>query len=196
MIRADIAELHYIAPIENVPSIVQAGILSHNRAGSLGHRSVAMAEIQEIRSNKQIPGARRLHDYANLYFDAHNPMLSRLRSRNSQICILRIDATVLDLPDVIVADQNAASSYVRFDTVSIGLRALDKERVFARYWKHEDDQIEEWRHKAEKCAEVLVPGGIAPEYITGAYVVNDVAMVQFQALNTGLPVSVNDAIFF
>lgn len=60
MNRADIAELHYIAPIENVPSIVHAGILSHNRAGSLGHRSIAMAEIQELRKNKQIPGAGRL----------------------------------------------------------------------------------------------------------------------------------------
>jgi hypothetical protein len=91
MNRDDITELHFIAPITNVPSIMQHGILSHKLSGQIHHHSVAMPEIQERRKNKQIPGARTLHDYANLYFDAHNPMLSKLRARNDDICILRID---------------------------------------------------------------------------------------------------------
>lgn len=195
MNRGDITELQYIAPIENVLSIVQHGILSHNRAGKVGHQSVAMAEIQQLRKNKQIPGARRLHDYANLYFDGHNPMLSRLRNKNNQICILRIDAAVLDLPDIIIADRNAASEYVLFSTVINGLKLLDKDRLFSRYWKH-DDQIEEWRHKVEKCAEVLVPDCVTPEFIRGAYVANTTALKAFEALNSGLPVLINSGIFF
>ncbi|MBN2108786.1 MAG: DUF4433 domain-containing protein [Deltaproteobacteria bacterium] len=196
MNRGDISELQNIVHIENVPSIMQHGILSHKRAERIGHQSVAMAEIQDRRKNKQIPGARRLHDYANLYFDAHNPMLSRLRSKNSEICVLRVDAAVLDLPGVIIADQNASSDYVLFSPVASGLTLLDKDRIFARYWKHGDDQIEEWRHKAEKCAEVLVPDCVPSEYIRGAFVANTIALRAFEALNCGLPVSVNNGIFF
>ncbi|MBI1748033.1 MAG: DUF4433 domain-containing protein [Acidobacteria bacterium] len=83
MNRSDIAELHFIAPIANVPSIMQHGILSHKLAGPIHHGSLAMSEIQERRKNKQIPGARKLHEYANLYFDAHNPMLSKCREYNN-----------------------------------------------------------------------------------------------------------------
>jgi hypothetical protein len=57
MNRSDITELHYISPIENIPSILKHGILSHNRAKKINHYSVAMLEIQERRKDKQIPGA-------------------------------------------------------------------------------------------------------------------------------------------
>jgi hypothetical protein len=85
MNRDEIIELYFIAPIANVPSIMQHGILSHKLAQQIAHDSVAMQEIQERRRNKQIPGARRLHEYANLYFDAHNPMLSKRREQNDSV---------------------------------------------------------------------------------------------------------------
>jgi len=55
-----------------------------------------------------------LHDYANVYFDAHNPMLSKCRNRNDEICVLRLNPNVLDFPGVIVTDRNAATDLVRF----------------------------------------------------------------------------------
>ncbi|MEW6246442.1 MAG: DarT ssDNA thymidine ADP-ribosyltransferase family protein [Nitrospirota bacterium] len=70
MNRSDVAALHYIAPIENVPSIMEHGILSNRRAARLPHRSVALEEIQERRRDRQIPNVRLLHEYVNLYFDA------------------------------------------------------------------------------------------------------------------------------
>jgi len=96
MNRTDVTELHYITAIANLPSIVRHGILSHTLADKLAHDSVAMPEIQERRRNKQIPNAGLLHEYANLYFDAHNPMLSKCRGRNNEICVLHIDPAVLD----------------------------------------------------------------------------------------------------
>ena len=100
MIRSDITELHYITPIANLPSIVQLGILSNKRAAKVKHVSVAMEEIQDKRRQKKIPGARHLHDYVNLYFDAHNPMLSKRREKNNEICILRVDPNVLNIAGV------------------------------------------------------------------------------------------------
>lgn len=196
MNRDEITKLYFIAPIANVPSILQHGILSHKLSGQIDHHSVAMPEIQERRKNKQIPGARPLHDYANLYFDAHNPMLSKRRAQNDEICILQVDAKVLDLPGVIIADRNAASDWVRFSPVAEGLKSIDRDRVFAQYWTHPQDLYDEMRHKSEKCAEVLVPDRVKPCYFVGAYVANEVALLWFQQLNINLPVCIRSDIFF
>jgi len=196
MNRADITKLYFIAPITNVPSILEHGILSHRQADRLAHESIAMEEVQARRKNKQIPGARRLHDYANLYFDAHNPMLSRRREQNATICVLCVSPDVLDLPGVIVADRNAASDWVKFSAVEEGLRQISRERVFAQYWTHQGDSFEEMNHKSEKCAEVLVPDRVEARFFVGAYVANQAALAAFNAINVELPASINSAMFF
>ncbi len=196
MKRTDITELHYITPIANVPSIIKYGILSHKLSQKLPHDSLAMEEIQSKRKNKQIPGARKLHEYANLYFDAHNPMLSKRRNQNDQICILCVNPSVLDLPDVIISDRNAASDWVRFNSVIDGLKALDKDQIYARYWTNVINQYELWEQKSIKCAEVLVPDSVEPKYILGAYVANQTALQAFQRLNIKLTVLIKSDIFF
>lgn len=196
MNRGDVTELHYITAIANVPSILQHGILSNTLAERLEHQSVAMPEIQQIRENKQIPGARSLHEYANLYFDAHNPMLSRCRARNAEICVVRVDAGVLDQAGVIVTDRNAASGWARFWSVAAGLPKISRDRVLARYWTHRDDPYEEMSHKSEKCAEVLVPDRVEVRLIIGACVANQAAQQAFQQLKTGLSVQIRGELFF
>jgi ssDNA thymidine ADP-ribosyltransferase, DarT len=196
MNRADVTELHYITAIANLPSIMEHGILSHTLADQLAHDSVAMPEIQERRRNKEIPGARLLHEYANLYFDAHNPMLSRCRGRNNEICVLQIKPIVLDIPGVIIADRNAASDWTGFWPVNDGLSVIDRERLFARYWTHPNDLFDEMSHKSEKCAEVLVPDRVNAQFIVGAYVANQAALVEFQRLNSQLPVRIRSDMFF
>jgi hypothetical protein len=196
MNRADVKELHYITAIANVTPIMQNGILSHTLADRLVHESVAMPEIQERRGNKRIPGARELHEYANLYFDAHNPMLSRCRGRNSEICVLQIDATVLDLPEVIISDRNAASGWAGFWPVSDGLEVIDRDRLFAHYWTHPNEPFEEMNHKSEKCAEVLVPERVDARFVVGAYVANQTARLALQALKTVLPVHIRSDMCF
>jgi hypothetical protein len=197
MDRSDVEELYYITPIANVLSIMKHGILSHNLSLKLRHDSVAMPEIQEIRKDKKIPGINtKLHDYANLYFDAHNPTLSKLRKRNNEICILRIDDNILDLPGVVTTSRNAASDYVRFYPVIDGLGALDKDTVFATFWLHPEDTIAEWRHKSIKCAEVLVPKKADSKFVLGAFVANRVALKAFKQQNTGLNVCIRSGIFF
>jgi hypothetical protein len=107
-----------------------------------------------------------------------------------------VDAGVLELPGVIVADCNAASDYVRFQTAASGLGLIDRARVFAQYWTHPDDQIDEWRHKSEKCAEALVPDGVAPRFVLGAYFANPVALARFVQLGVALTAEVKAGMFF
>ncbi len=54
MDRADLKELHYIAPIANLASIAEHGILSYRRTHALKHTSVAMQEVQDIRAKKTV----------------------------------------------------------------------------------------------------------------------------------------------
>ncbi|MGH2534276.1 MAG: DUF4433 domain-containing protein [Thermomicrobiales bacterium] len=171
MKRADIHELHYITPIENVPSIMAHGILSFRRARSIRHLSVAMPEIQGRREGVTIPGGRRLHEYFNLYFNARNPMLYlRLQEgHHSTLCILRVDATVLDLPGVVIADGNAAAGATAFWASPDGLSRIDNERVFAQYWTDPDPYVQREKKRAI-MAEVLVPDRVAPDLVIGACV--------------------------
>ena len=198
MERSDVKELYYITLISNMPSIMKHGILSHNLSQKIPHDdSIAMPEIQEKRKNKKIPGTNaKLHDYANLYFDVHNPMLCKRQNLNDSICILRIDSSILELPNVIIADRNAASDYVRFYTTMDGLLNLDKNKVYARYWTNARDQYEAWELKAIKCAEILVPNKIEPRFILDVYVANQTALNSLKKLGLELTLYIKNDIFF
>ncbi|MDP3297775.1 MAG: DUF4433 domain-containing protein [Thermodesulfovibrionia bacterium] len=165
----ELQELHYITPIENMGPILKIGILSHHKAARIFHKSVAMDEIQERRKKVVVPGGRPLHHYVNLYFHARNPMMFKRKDFHKELCVVKVNKDVLNLPQVVITHGNASSDYVRFYTAADGLKAIDKERVFARYWNH-DDPIEKFRHIFEKCAEVLVPEKVAVDFILGAYV--------------------------
>lgn len=195
MRRHELTELHYITPIANVPSILKWGILFHNRAKRVPHESVAMNKIQDRRARVTVPGGRTLHDYANLYICARNPMMYRRQARHQDLCVLRINPNVLDLQGVVISDRNASSRYVRFEAAPNGLSIVNRDWVFAEFWT-DATQITEWRKKSVKCAEVLVPDRVEPRYITGAYVSCQEAMNQFQMLGTGLSVEINSHLFF
>jgi hypothetical protein len=196
MNREELSELHYITPIANLASIMRRGILSNRRATKLQHQSVAKQEVQDLRAKVHVPGGRALHEYANLYICARNPMLYKRRSEHQSLCVLRVHTSVLDLPGVIITDQNAASDYRRFMAEPAGLAMIDRDMVFAEYWTHPDDQIAEWRHKSIKCAEVLVPDSVDQAYIIGAYVSCWWGQFDLKKEAPDLQVTVNEHLFF
>jgi hypothetical protein len=190
-----LVEFQNITPIGNIPSILQHGILSHARASKLPHLSVALQEVQDKRDVKRIHGGLALHEYANVYFHARNPMMSRRRNEARKICVLQISTEILKIPGTVITDQNAVSKYVKFSAPD-RLNGMNLDYVFARNWKHPDDQIEEWRHSSAKCAEVLVPHKIPPRYILGAYVLNDSVRTELTAHGFDLPVTIDEDLFF
>lgn len=158
------------------------GLLSNERALRLKVKpdSVAMTEIQERRDVKTVPGGLKLHRYVNLYFNARNPMMSRRRALHMDLGVVSVSRRVLDLPDVVVCDGNAASDYSRFDDVASGLPRVDQSLTFAEWWTH-DDFYEYLNHKRAMCAEVLVPHVVPAEYVRGAYVSGDEALAKAKA---------------
>jgi len=190
----NIEEFHCIQAIENIPSILAHGILSHEKAESLKHRSVAMAVVQERRDKVRIPRGLRLHQYANLYFHARNPMMYRLQDLASQLCVLRVSSTALQTPGAVIADQNASSDWVRFLDPS-QIAQLDLEAVFARDWR--DDHLPSyWRKKSQKCAELLIPKSLPPELLSGAYVVSDAEKASLRSAGFSLPIDIDSDLFF
>jgi len=166
-----IPELHFITPIENIPSILKKGILSNEQAAKHNHTSVANSVVQDRREGIRIPNGLALHQYANLYIDARNPMLYYLMSNSPKdLCILIVDKALMTMPAVVISDRNASSRYANFHSYSEAMAKLDIDAIYAQYWTHPDDPIEEMRHQSIKCAEVLVPHHIDPKFISGAYV--------------------------
>lgn len=189
-----VTELHSIMPITNIPSVLEYGILSHEEARKLPHRDVSMQEIQDRRDRVRVPRGLRLHQYANLYFHARNPMLFARQEEAENLCILRLSIDVFDIENTIITDQNASSKYVRFLPPQ-AINELQLGQIYADSWQH-DDQISYWRHKSQKCAEVLIPHNIPPTYIFGAYVVS--AMAHRKLMATGFPyqIKIDSDLFF
>ncbi len=186
-------ELHNIMPIDNIPSVLRYGILSNNRASKLHHQSIAMDEIQDRRDKIRIPGGSKLHHYANLYFDARNPMMYKRKENASDLCILRVSADVLKIDGTVIADRNASSDYVRFLSPD-ALEQLDFDMIFAADWRH-SDEIAYYKHRSIKCAEVLIPDYIDVHYIVGAFAVNDKIASTLRKAGFMLQIDVNPYLF-
>src|SRR3972149_2398195 len=168
MKRSDVKALCYICHIENLPSIIEKGVLCYNRAKKLKHKVIHDPIVQERRKNKQIPGGRKLHDYANLYFNPRNAMMYKRKELHKEICILILDPKILNATNVVISDMNASSDYARFYSLK-ELDKLDGELIFAKDWTH-PDPIEYFKRKSAVCAEVLVPSFIPSNFIIGVYV--------------------------
>jgi hypothetical protein len=198
MRREELEELHYITHVDNVRSISEAGVLSHRRVRTIKHRSVADPDVQDRRRRKQVPGGLFLHEYANLYMTARNPMLylrARVDGLADELCVVRISEAVLDLPDVVVTDMNAASPYCRFYAVTEGLEQVDADRVFRHYWT-DGDVLEQERCKKAKFTEVLVPERVEPVHIEGVYAGTKAAEKAIESLSLGLEITLDSELFF
>jgi ssDNA thymidine ADP-ribosyltransferase, DarT len=190
-----VTEFHCIMPIGNIPSVRALGILSHERASGLKHHSVAMQPIQDRRDQKSVPGGLKVHQYANVYFHARHPMMSKRRGEAPNLCVLRVNTEILGIAGTVLTDQNASSNYVRFLHPS-QWRELDFDDIYATDWRHPGDDIAYWRHKARKCAEVLVPAAVPPAHLVGAYVVDDATRARLVAGGFTLPIAIDPVLFF
>jgi hypothetical protein len=190
-----VTEFHCIMPMANIASVMKHGILSFDRATKLEHHSVAMQSVQDLRDKKQVPGGLQLHQYANLYFHARNPMLFKRLNEVDSLCVLRVSKQVLAIAGAVITDQNAASDYVRFLDPS-QWKLLPFDDIYAEDWRHPNDPIASWKHKARKCAEVLVPNLVDPKFVTGAYVVDAAAAARLMGLGFAPAVTVDRVLFF
>jgi hypothetical protein len=196
MRREDLQELQYITDVDNVPSICERGILSHRLADRLSHRSVADSEVQERRKRKRVPSGLLLHDYANLYVTARNPMLFKLcDGQIDELCVVRVSTNVLDLDGVVVTDRNAAKFGCSFKSVAEGIEAIDEDRLNRPYWR-DGDALEQDRCWNTKFTEVLVPNRVSASNLIGVYYGTKVAGAALSKQSLSIDTRKNSHIFF
>lgn len=136
--------LYYMAPLENLHSILTRGLLSKNRLirENIAHESIALEAVQGLRHRIfVVDQARRLnlHDYVPLYFVTHNPMLAFRRDRQDDIVYIEIASTVLDASGVVFSDGNASRQGLHKDgtetvDVYVGHGADECRRRYAPLW--------------------------------------------------------------
>ncbi len=195
MDRSRVRELHSLQPIANLGSILEHGVLSHDRAKKVRHISAASASVQAGRAAKSVPGGRRLHEYACLFFDARTPMMYSLLPHIDKLVVLSIDPAVIGIEGVVVTDGNARSTRTRFMAPAAGIATLDEAFLFAQYWTDEDAAKRDEKAR-RRAAEVLVPDRVAPAMIRGAYAANRATKEAVDALGLDITVTVNAYLFF
>jgi len=169
-----IKALYYITHINNLPSILKHGILSHELVKQMNLQPTLIYDSQIVKDRRDIqtPDGKSLWEYANLYFKPQNPMLYRVLCERpaEEICILSIKPTIMKLPGVFVTDGNAASSLTEF------IRATKENEEKIREIIDRVNSLDWWARangtKRKIMAECLVPNKVPPEDIIKIYVVN------------------------
>lgn len=196
----DVAELYYIAPIENVPSILEKGILSHNlvHGHDLAKQDFSMQSVQKIRARKIVPvktpdgSLKTIHDHANFYFQPSNATLFAIKDRKD-LCILRIRPEVLRRQDAVISTTNAAAAEAVFKPAKEGIALLDKDELYSDSWFDAEATPEaNALKKKRRCAELLVPTKLHPSYIAGAFVpTSDVHRLFLEKFQQSPPIPVD-----
>lgn len=186
----DVQELYYLLPKSNLASVLTLGIMSHASARTLPHVSIADEEVQARRTRRQVMG-RPLHDYANLYFCARNPMMYRRMQElgPNGMVVLAVDAEVMSTLGVVIADGNAAARGTEFSPYPGGLGAVDLGSVHG-------DWNESLELKRRKCAEVLVPHRVPRFYFTRLLTGSDTLAAELKQEVSRWPVDYAPKVFF
>ena len=201
----NILQLYYITHVDNIPSILKHGVLSHQEVETrhLTYIPIYDKSIVSSRRNKKTPDDKSLWDYANLYFKARNAMLYRvaLEKPIDQIVVIAVDfASIVGQPGVFISTGNAASNDSDFIPTTPRKKIGEAFAKFQGalgldYWSDFDGT------KRMMMAECLIPEKVPPDRITGIYTpgrqtANKVSSVLTQVGRTNLPVIPDPGMFF
>lgn len=172
MPKNSVKSLYYITHIENLPSILQHGILSHRQVTEqqVTFRPIYNAEIVANREKRQTPDGKSLWEYANVYFQPRNPMLYKVLNETGKknVVILGVKPRVLETKGAFIALGNAAHSLSDLVDVQNGLRIISSKEfwpvIHSDWWKPEDGS------KRKIMAECLLPDVVPAEAIHSVFV--------------------------
>lgn len=174
--------LYYITHIDNIPSILKLGILSHERVEAEHVQFTPIYDPQIIanRRGRQTPDGRSLWSFANLYFQPRNAMLYRVLCEKpiNDIVFLAVRPDILSRTDIFISTGNAAHSASDILPATEGQGIIPQIRKDAEkeYWTEADGS------KRKMMAECLVPDMIPPELIQAIYAASHDAVAKIKAM--------------
>lgn len=182
--------LYNIVSIDNLESILNYGILSKNKVKEhIVYTDISNTSVQSIRDNVNVKKDKMLHDFANLYFNPRNAMLYSRLSEINNLCILKVDKSVLNLQDTVVSDRNAAVGGAKFMSPLQASKTLNFDIIYSKSWDLDNPQ-DKLRYKAFMMAEVLVYKSIPPQLIKEIWVANEIAYKKVRQINPLIPATI------
>ena len=167
--------LFYITSLENLPSIVSKGILSHDKVRGIPHKDISNKIVNSRRSRPDPIFDRPIHYYVPLFFRANNPMLFALKEKQGEFGVLHVDTNVTDdVPECLFTDGNAASDTTTFFKDFSELDKLCWDVLNQDRWTRSDHPHKEKRRI--RNAEVLIPEHIPFRYVSAIAVKNNRAI--------------------
>ncbi len=172
MAKSDIKNLYYITHINNIPSILNQGILCHRHQEveklNINFAPIYDSEIVSKRQDKCIADGSSIWNYANLYFQPRNPMIYRVVHETNirNISIIAVKPTLLLESGVRITNGNAANNETEFYDLSQGSKVLQNNwKIIQNEWWNDLDGS-----KRIIMSECLVLKKVRPELIDAIYV--------------------------
>lgn len=174
--------VYHFTHIENLPSILEHGLLSTNEMDrrGLGHSIIAYSGIQDRRADMDVTcGLKgKVHDYVPLYFCIRSPML--LAVVNNKIadeqCIIYLEfpISIMDKYPFVFTDASANTTIPPnfFDTPE-NLDKINWDAVETWKWGKKHDEFGQTPVKQAKMAELLIHKHVDPSDISKIIVWND-----------------------
>lgn len=163
--------LYYITHVDNLRSILERGILSHEHIEreQIPFTPIYDEEIVVGRRDRKAPNQKSLWSFANLFFQPRNAMLYRVavvERAKEDIAVLCVRPDILNRRDIFIAIGGAGSPRSPILPRDDGLKALPKFRklIDREWWSDVDDS------KRLSMAECLVPDSVPSDWITTIYV--------------------------
>lgn len=173
MAALNIRNLYYITHINNLPSILEKGILSHEKIEKEHVQSTRIynTDIVNRKKEKSTPDQKSLWSYANLYFQARNPMMYRVVHEKGakDLAVISVAKKILETTNIFITDGNAANDPTQFYFPSDGLKILKQQwKIVQNEWWNTLDGS-----KRKIMAECLVPNSVSPQFINSVYVADE-----------------------
>ena len=193
-----IKSLYYITHINNLPSIIERGILSHRKVedSKVSYTPIYNTEIVSQRKGKATSERDSLWEYANLYFQPRNPMMYRVINEKDtkEIAIIGISPEILTTPGVLISDGNDASNPTEFFSANDGIKMLKKQwKIIQNDWWNSDDGS-----KRKIMSECLIPDHISPKYIHSIFVAGQTVKEKAELIinSANVPIIPDSHMFF
>ena len=149
--------LYHMTHINNLPSILEYGLLAHGN--SYQKEDISNIEVNNRRGQEDPIYHRPIHDYVPFYFSPRNPMLYSRREMQNTIVILKFKREIILKDGILFTDGNASSGGTYFSDDISNLGMIDWKCIYAEYWSDFYDG------KRKKMAEVLVPNFVSTDNI-------------------------------
>lgn len=126
-----------------------------------------------MRQGRSVPDGRSLWSFANLYFNARNPMLYRVTREKSldDIAVLGIRKDILTRDDIFITTGNAACQETEIIPIADDGKKIQRiaKETSREWWSIADGS------KRTIMTECLIPEEVSPHLITSIYVANPIA---------------------